>query len=370
MITVKAPGKLYIAGEYAVVEPGNPAIIIAVNQFIQVKATLDAKTNSAWSDQSPDYNLQWANHNHQVVFNHQNKRFSYVAAAIKTTEQYLADHKVPVQNYHLEITSQLDSQSGHKYGLGSSAAVTVAVVDAICQVAGKPVDRLTLFKLSAIAHLSVQGNGSLGDVAASVYQGWIAYQSFDRQWLLNQLKTQSIAAVIELDWPGLMIQPLTPPADLKILIGWTGTPASTASLVECVAAKKNAPSNFYQHFLNASHQCVNRLIRAFEEQNLETIKGQINVNRKLLNELGRNTGVQIETPQLTQLCQIVDYYGGAAKSSGAGGGDCGIAIIDQKSDSNQIITQWQQAHIHKLDLQISYRHQEESHDQPSLTSQK
>ena len=36
MIEVSAPGKLYIAGEYAVVEPGHPAIIVAVDQFITV----------------------------------------------------------------------------------------------------------------------------------------------------------------------------------------------------------------------------------------------------------------------------------------------------------------------------------------------
>lgn len=36
MIEVTAPGKLYIAGEYAVVEPGHPAIIVAIDQFISV----------------------------------------------------------------------------------------------------------------------------------------------------------------------------------------------------------------------------------------------------------------------------------------------------------------------------------------------
>ena len=36
MIEVSAPGKLYIAGEYAVVEVGHPAIIVDVDQFITV----------------------------------------------------------------------------------------------------------------------------------------------------------------------------------------------------------------------------------------------------------------------------------------------------------------------------------------------
>ncbi|PTG49942.1 phosphomevalonate kinase, partial [Staphylococcus chromogenes] len=34
MIQVKAPGKLYIAGEYAVTEPGYKSVLIAVNRFV------------------------------------------------------------------------------------------------------------------------------------------------------------------------------------------------------------------------------------------------------------------------------------------------------------------------------------------------
>ena len=33
MIQVKAPGKLYIAGEYAVTEPGYKSVLIALNRF-------------------------------------------------------------------------------------------------------------------------------------------------------------------------------------------------------------------------------------------------------------------------------------------------------------------------------------------------
>ena len=34
MIQVKAPGKLYIAGEYAVTEPGYKSVLIAVDRFV------------------------------------------------------------------------------------------------------------------------------------------------------------------------------------------------------------------------------------------------------------------------------------------------------------------------------------------------
>ena len=39
MIETRAPGKLFIAGEYAVVEPGQPAVLIAVDRCITVQLT-------------------------------------------------------------------------------------------------------------------------------------------------------------------------------------------------------------------------------------------------------------------------------------------------------------------------------------------
>ena len=52
MIQVKAPGKLYIAGEYAVTEPGYKSVLIALNRFVtatiepstQVEGTIHSKT--------------------------------------------------------------------------------------------------------------------------------------------------------------------------------------------------------------------------------------------------------------------------------------------------------------------------------------
>ena len=41
-IVSRAPGKLYIAGEYAVVEPGHPAILVAVDRFVTVSAIREA----------------------------------------------------------------------------------------------------------------------------------------------------------------------------------------------------------------------------------------------------------------------------------------------------------------------------------------
>ncbi|MEJ6400605.1 phosphomevalonate kinase [Nicoliella lavandulae] len=368
MITVKAPGKLYIAGEYAVVEAGHPAVLITVDQFIQVNAKIVKDSGMIKSSQSPHQIIQWHNQNHQIHFTQQSAAFSYVMMAMRITEAYLGELNLPTHQYQLSIDSDLDSHDGHKYGLGSSAAVSVAIVKAIFKLYQLPLDTLTIFKLAAIAHLKVQGNGSLGDVAASAYQGWIAYQSFDRNWLFDQLQTHSIKDVIEQSWPGLKVERLTPPNNLKLMIGWTGSPASTASLVGTVAGKKANQTNFYQSFLAQSKACVNQMIIAFHHQDTAGIQHQIKVNRQLLNQLGHSMGIPIETPRLKQMSDIVIQHGGVAKTSGAGGGDCGIALIDDHVDDRAIVNDWHDHQINKLNFKISNHEQEEPNDQPSFSS--
>ena len=57
---------------------------------------------------------------------------------------------------------------GRSMAQGSSAAVTVATIKALAKFYDLKMSKDQIFKLAAIAHLDVQGNGSLGDIAASV----------------------------------------------------------------------------------------------------------------------------------------------------------------------------------------------------------
>ncbi|MGC3558225.1 phosphomevalonate kinase, partial [Enterococcus faecalis] len=59
MIEVTTPGKLYIAGEYAVVEPGHPAIIVAVDQFVTVTVEETTDEGSIQSAQYSSLPIRW-----------------------------------------------------------------------------------------------------------------------------------------------------------------------------------------------------------------------------------------------------------------------------------------------------------------------
>lgn len=355
VITEKAPGKLYIAGEYAVVENGFPAILVALNQFVY--CSIESSANGVGQIVSHQYQnnaVQWHRQGDQMIVDKRDNPFSYILSAIQVTEEYARTLNKQLGVYDLHIDSELDSASGKKYGLGSSAAVTVATVKALCKFYHLPVNNDQVFKLAAIAHFTVQGNGSLGDVAASVYGGWIAYHSFDRQWLAEQRKFIDLKTLLNLPWPNLKIEPLTAPANLALVIGWTGKPASTSQLVDKISLFKAREQDKYHQFLNESRECIQRMVEGFHCGDLEVIKKEIRYNRSLLQKLAARSGVQIETPILKQLCQIAEEFGGAAKTSGAGGGDCGIVAIDGHADLQAMIKEWSAQQIEHLPLAVHF----------------
>ena len=352
MIEVSAPGKLFIAGEYAVVEPGHPAIIVAVDQFITVTIEPATKNGSIQSQQYSELPIRWTRKNGELVLDHRENPFHYILEAIRLTEKYAQNQGQLLAFYNLKVTSELDNSTGRKYGLGSSGAVTVATVKALNTFYDLQMDKMTQFKIAALAHLAVQGNGSCGDIAASCFGGWIAFSTFDSRWVKEKQKKWTLNELIASDWPCLSIQPLEAPKNLRLLIGWTGSPASTSDLVDQVHQSKEEKQKMYAQFLVESKQCVEEMIQAFKTKNIPLIKQMITKNRQLLVGLSTFTDVTIETPALKELCNLAEQCGGAAKSSGAGGGDCGIVIADKKTGILPLMTLWEKAEITPLPLHV------------------
>lgn len=352
LIKVKAPGKLYIAGEYAVVETGYPAILVAINQFVHVTINKSDSIGSIVSKQYEENSIFWTREGNHMIFDNRDNPFHYILAGIKITEEYAQICNCKLDCYHLSVDSQLDSNDGKKYGLGSSAAVTVATVKGLCAYYNLPITKEYLFKLAAIAHFEVQGNGSLGDIAASVYGGWLAYHSVNREWLMLARQKYSLSTLLKMTWPDLNIKELTPPASLNLLIGWTGSPASTSQLVDAVSLTKAEKQQKYTAFLAESKSCLNNMINGFATKSLSTIQRELKTNRRLLHDLGKISGLNIETPLLKELITSAKSFGGAAKTSGAGGGDCGIVILNKNVDTSLLLAKWKELGIIPLNLKV------------------
>lgn len=354
MIKASAPGKLYIAGEYAVLEPGHPAILVALDQFITV--TLKEATNhgSIRSSYSNDMSIPWTRKDGHFYIDERENPFAYVSQSVTITEEYLSELGYQLSFFDLDIESDLDNKDGRKYGLGSSGAVTVATIKALLLFYKVPFTPDLIYKLAALTHMSIKSNGSFGDLAASSYGGWIAYSCFDRDWVAKNRDMMTINDLVALDWPKLMIESLTPPANLELLIGWTGNPASTTQLVDLLNEDIREEDHYFNHFLQNSYECVTSLIDAFKKNDLKSIQQELRKNRTLLQGLGRDSGVHIETLPLFDLCEIAEDFNGAAKSSGAGGGDCGIVLIDKTINTDQLIKEWTKANIIALPLTVHH----------------
>lgn len=353
MITEKAPGKLYIAGEYAVLEQDCPAILVAVNQFVRVSITKSkTSTGLIHSKQYSQDSIHWVRQGLKMVIDNRDNPFEYILSAISFTERFCIEQNIKMNVYDLHVNSDLDSADGKKYGLGSSAAVTVATVKAILRFYGVKFTNELVYKLSAISHYSVQGNGSAGDIAASVYGGWLAYQTFDKKWLEDELEKKSLSEVVNEAWPGLKIELLTPPEGMKLMIGWSQKPASTSRLVDETNANKAALNDEYQAFLTKSRECVLKMVDGFENNDIPAIQKQIRVNRKLLQHFAKINQIAIEIPRLSKLINIAEDFGGASKTSGAGNGDCGIVITDKNTSIEALENKWRENGILPLNFRV------------------
>lgn len=342
MIVTSAPGKLYIAGEYAVIEPGHPVILVAIDRFITVslEGALDKGSIRSF-DRAPIY---WIRKNGKITPESDN-RLSYIISAINIVETYAKELGRELVFFNLKVTSELENDKGIKYGLGSSAAVTVATIKALCSYYKISLSDNDIFKLASLSHLQINSNGSCGDVAASVYGGWIAYRRFDSSWVLEKSKYKSLSQLLNKKWPSLSIEPLKPPKELKLVIGWTGLPASTEKLVDNVNDKRASNKILYKNFLENSKKCVRKMITAFKENNIEEVQNQIGINREILLNMSDDLNMMIETPLLTKFCEIILKYGGSGKSSGAGGGDCGIAIFKEDDDLTGLVVEFKREGI-------------------------
>ncbi|SFB08452.1 phosphomevalonate kinase [Lentibacillus halodurans] len=350
-LTVQVPGKLMIAGEFAVLEKYQKLVVTAVNRF--VFATICEGRENRLSLESFDLNdMEWQYESNTVHIKTNDKRVQFVEEAMTTVYRYLGENHLTPSPFHLAIRSELDDVSGRKYGLGSSAAVVTSVVAAMLHqfLPEKPSDSL-IFKLAAIAHVKTQGSGSGADVAASSYGGWLEYASFQADWLKEAyLTADSITELVNTDWRYFSADPLKLPDHIYMCIGWTGSPASTPKLVEKISALNKTDSTLYQQFLTNSEEAVHTFLNGMRYENSSLIFEGIRKNRHALAEVGKNAGAEIETPLLKTLCDLAEEHGGAGKPSGAGGGDCGIAFLPSKEQAEHLMEAWKEAGIQTLDI--------------------
>lgn len=345
LVQSRIPGKLYLAGEYAILNPQQTAILMAVDAYIETSVQKDTQFR-LYSESIHPSQIETTHLKHI-----KDPQWQLVTSAIKVV-QLLTGITSPFQ---LTIKSQMQNQAGLKYGLGSSGAVTASVIACLYLFyTGQTLTPIQLYKATVLAQLRIGASGSFGDIACSCYGGLVYYCPPDFKWLKRRLKAFPLEEVIELVWHDLNIVPFDTDPNYSFLIGWTGKPASTQLKIEDLLKKTKDRPDTYQYFLGVSRLVVDQLKRALSQRQASLIHDSLAIYRHLLKVFDDDYQIGIITPQLNQLIHLAGTLGYTAKSSGAGGGDCGIAF-NHHSDNKQAVYQlWQEAGIQPIDLGLGY----------------
>lgn len=332
-LCVSAPGKIFIAGEWSVLE-GEPAILSAVDArvFVRIRAVTQGLEN----------------------FNVAAEASPLVAAALMVVKRLLGG----LRPCRLEISPLLFDFLGApagKIGLGSSSATVAACVAALITFFNNGKvgegEKELVYRLSALAHFIAQGNrGSLADVAASVYGGNILYTPPEVKWLCENINHNNWHELFYSRWPGFSVCHFPWPKELKLLIGWSGKNSSTTNLIQQMHswAGKNCltKTSIYREM-----GCVTRTLFS----NLTSCTPclalpNIEMYQSLLLHLAGEAQLPLCTPRLERLCSCAKEAGGAAKLSGAGGGDCGIALVFDDTAASRLCELWYESGITPLNL--------------------
>ncbi|MER5862849.1 phosphomevalonate kinase [Kitasatospora sp. NPDC002040] len=357
-VTHRAPGKLLIAGEYAVLEPGQPSIVVAVDRFVTVTASTpldgevvldtDLLPHEVRMSRSPT-GLRPLDPVHAP---HVDGALTHLMSVMEVLDQLTRQLALPPVPVRLSVRSGLH-EHGTKIGLGSSGAVTVAAVSALARFYGLPLSPHEQFRLALLASIRVDPGPSGVDLAASTWGGWTIYRAPDRDRLLRSLRRDGVTTTLHATWPGLTVRALPAPTALRLYAGWSGSPASTSARVRGLSRTTWWHSTDHDRFLHQSARTVTSAACALEHDDPAALLAAVHRARHLLALLDERTGLGIFTPRLSALCHAAQACGGAGKPSGAGGGDCGIALLPHTTDPHSLRTRWAADGITALPLRVT-----------------
>ncbi len=318
-VSFSAPGKIIVIGEYAVLE-GGAAYVRAVD----VRARARVRPRAAGSLlEAPDIGVpaiefSTAPGGH-ILWQGAEQSPSRVPSALGLAAAVLSDafSDAPPRPCRIGLdTSEFfgETRQGarEKIGLGSSAAVTVALHAAArrwaCGEDAGPHDvASTLVRLQALHRHHQGGRGSGLDIAASLHGGTFVYRRGDPH-------------------PALIPVPLPP--GLELLCVWSGRSASTGGFLERLSVWRRRNERAYERYMGELSRIAEDGIKAATSRDPAAFRMALREYTRSLDGLGAATSLPIVSPVHRRIERLASKHGLTYKPSGAGGGDIGIAVAD------------------------------------------
>ena len=285
-IKTSAPGKLMLLGEHAVLH-GHLAIVAAVDRRLSV--TLHARNDSQLVIQS---NLGYYENAMESITIE--APFEFVLASILEYQEAISNG----------LTIAIDSTISS--GLGSSAALIAALQAALLGFLHdkdiSAINKETVFSKGMRAIRRVQGCGSGGDLAASVFGGLLSYRM-----------------------EPLTIEPL--PNIGKLCILGSGEKTPTVDVIRRVEEERIRFPRLYEAIYAAIGTSAQLAVKAIQEKRWAELGKLFDINHGLMEALG------ISNKRLSQMVHTLRDDPGifGVKISGAGLGDYVVALGEPRN---------------------------------------
>lgn len=325
MITATAPGKAVLSGEYAVLQNA-PAIAAAVDR--RVRVTVSESSGESHSITAPGYldgdwsfrvstarELEWQQHLPRP------SAFSLVEEIWKSFDTATW----PALSLTVDTQEFCDPATGLKFGLGSSAAVAVALTGALQSYRGDDSDIGTM---AMDAHDRFQGGeGSGVDVATSLHGGVIEYR-------------RAATGTLELGWP----------AGLHYRYLWSGQAADTAEKLTKLKERRErgVTGSSMKLLCDAAQEVSAAWLQGDSGQILQSFPAYV----AALRQFSHDHDLGVFDAGHEELVQLAINKGIVYKPCGAGGGDIGIALTACEDSINEFCNQALHQGFRTLDLAL------------------
>ena len=321
-IHTSAPGKIVLCGEYVVLD-GAPALGAAVNRRAEVLIT--ASNADSHVVRCPgladgqfsftvgaDGEFEW----HEVAQSLPD--FSLLEQTWRSLKPRLSG----TIDLILDTSAFADAETGDKFGLGSSAALTVALSAALAGLQQKQVDTESMIA----THRRFQdGRGSGIDIAIAHCGGTISYRTGDTP----------------------RASPLKWKAGLECAIFWSGRSASTTRKLAQFAGSDEG-SGSREKLALASEAIVNAWVEDGVERVIQLFDGYTTA----LANFNEDHDLGIFDAGHAGMVEQAAGQGVVYKPCGAGGGDVGIALSASKTSVNDFIVAADKMGFQHLPLSI------------------
>ncbi len=319
MKKASAPAKVHLIGEHAVVY-GEPAIFAAVGMrtFVTAKKSRNVKyLHSRWGH-NDFWDLEDVLETTQKILDlwqksEKQNNFSPLFENIKANsyENYKKSVAgIIIKNLDVEgIEVKIDSKIPPGAGLGSSASMAVAAVQAVAEEYGKKSTKEEINNIAYEIEKLIHGTPSGGDNSACCYGGML--------WFVKGEKPLSLKKEIPYTLENFMFV-------------YTEKPRKNTG--ELVQAVRNLPEHIRTEKIKSIGKAAREMREALKKKDTKKLKDLINFTQNNLQALG------VSTEKIDVLTDEIVSIGGAAKLCGAGGGGIVLCYHEDKEKLKDIIT--------------------------------